>query len=60
LGAALVSLALFGFFIYDTIKHADNLSAFFQETLGQTALVMLGGGAVVLVLTLAALYRRSK
>jgi uncharacterized membrane protein (UPF0136 family) len=60
LGAALVSFALVGFFVYDTIKHADNLGAFFQETLGQTALVMLGGGAIVLILTLTALYRRAK
>jgi uncharacterized membrane protein (UPF0136 family) len=59
LGALLVSLALIGFFVYDSLKHWDNLGPFFQDTLGETALVMITGGLVVLILCLMALYRRA-
>ena len=60
LGAMLVSLALVGFFVYDSLKHWDNLGAFFQDTLGETALVMMTGGLLVLILSLMALYRRTR
>jgi len=58
LGAALVSLALGGFFAYESSKHWDKLGAFFQDTLGETAAVMMGGGLAVLILSLLAVYRR--
>jgi uncharacterized membrane protein (UPF0136 family) len=60
LGAVLVVLALVGFFVYDSIQHWENLGDFFQETLGETALVMMIGGLVVLILSLTALYRRAR
>jgi uncharacterized membrane protein (UPF0136 family) len=56
----LVSLALVGFFVYDSSKHWDNLGAFFQDTLGQTAAVMMAGGLLVIFLCLAALYFRRR
>jgi len=58
LGAALVSLALVGFFVYESLQNWDNLGAFFQSTFGKTAAVMMGGGLVVLILSLLAVYRR--
>jgi uncharacterized membrane protein (UPF0136 family) len=60
LGALVLALALVGFFVYDSIKHWDNLGAFFQTTLGETAVVMICGGLVVSTFCLAALYRRAR
>jgi uncharacterized membrane protein (UPF0136 family) len=60
LGAALVSLALVGFFVSESLKHWDNLGAFFQDTLGETAAVMMAGGLIVLILSLSAVYRRAR
>lgn len=60
LGALLVSLALVGRFVYSSSSQWDKLGAYLETTLGQTAAVMIGGGLVVILLCLAALYFRRR
>src|SRR5713226_9001247 len=56
LGALLVSLALVGRFVYSSRSQWDKLGPYLETTLGETAAVMIGGGLVVILLCLAALY----
>ena len=60
LGSLLVSLALVGRFVYSSKSQWDKLGAYLETTLGQTAAVMIGGGLVVILLCLAALYFRRR
>src|SRR6266849_5280302 len=60
LGSLLVSLALVGRFVYSSSSQWDKLGAYLETTLGQTAAVMIGGGLVVILLCLAALYFRRR
>jgi hypothetical protein len=60
LGALLVSLALVVRFVIAASGHWDNLGAYLETLVGQTAVVMVAGGVVVILLCLTALYRRAR